>query len=180
MNISDEAVRERTGRDRREWFAVLDGWGAPGRTHGDIVAWLIEEHGISNWWAQSMTVEYERAHGMRAVNQSRGGGFSVTSSRTIAVPAPRLFEAFAVPRLRLRWLPDFQVWIRTATPPKTWRADLDATTRVAVGFAAKGDHRAQVALLHEKLAAPEDVERYRGFWRVRLADLDRLLTGRRV
>lgn len=180
MKVSEEAVRERTGRGWQDWFVVLDGWGGAGRTHGDIVRWLVEEHEIDHWWAQSVTVEYERARGMRARNQSRGGGFSVTGSKTIAVPVHRLFDAFAVDGIRVRWLPDVEARVRTATRAKTWRADLDGTTRLAAGFTAKGDNRSQVALLHEKLADEAEVERRRVFWRDRLADLEQLLVGQSV
>ncbi|MDT7558710.1 MAG: hypothetical protein QOI68_3180, partial [Pseudonocardiales bacterium] len=37
-------MRERTGRDRAEWFAPLDAWGAAGRGHRGIARWLAGEH----------------------------------------------------------------------------------------------------------------------------------------
>jgi hypothetical protein len=48
---SDEGVRRATGRDRDEWFTVLDTWGTAGRPYREIAEWLTGEHGISNWWA---------------------------------------------------------------------------------------------------------------------------------
>jgi hypothetical protein len=62
---SEEAVRGATGRDYGEWFALLDAWDAGSRAHGEIAAWLIGEHRIDNWWAQTITVEYERARVLR-------------------------------------------------------------------------------------------------------------------
>ena len=62
---SDAAVRGATGHDYDAWFALLDAWGASGRTHGEIAAWLIGERGTDTWWAQTITVQYERARGLR-------------------------------------------------------------------------------------------------------------------
>lgn len=180
MKVSEEAVRERTGRGWDEWFTVLDAWGGVGRAHGDIARWLVEEQEIDNWWAQSVTVEYERARGMRAPNQARGGGFQVTASRTIDVPVDRLYAAFADASLRARWLPDCEVRVRTATAPRTWRADLDGKTRLVVGFVSRSDGKSQVALAHEKLAGAAEVERLRIFWRERLGALKQLLAGQTV
>src|ERR671922_201454 len=62
----DEAVRQNTGKGWREWVSILDDWGARERTHRDIARHLQEEHGVPGWWAQTVTVGYERARGMRA------------------------------------------------------------------------------------------------------------------
>ncbi|KAA9154693.1 hypothetical protein FPZ12_031445 [Amycolatopsis acidicola] len=161
-------VRERTGRDGEEWFALLDEWGAAKRSHGEIVG-RLSTYGIGNWWAQHLTVEYERARGLRAPNQARGGGFSATAGKTVAVPVERLYEAFTEDAVRAG------ARVRTATPPKTWRADWTGGTRLAAGFVSKGDGRSQVALAHEKLAGAAAVEEAKAYWRERLAALkDRL------
>ena len=49
----------------REWFALLDGWGATDHSHTEIARWLNTEHGVPGWWSQNITVDYERARGMR-------------------------------------------------------------------------------------------------------------------
>ncbi|HEX2027200.1 MAG TPA: hypothetical protein VHF25_04295 [Nitriliruptorales bacterium] len=40
-------VRAGTGRDREQWFALLDAWGAPRRAYREISDWLTGEHGLS-------------------------------------------------------------------------------------------------------------------------------------
>jgi hypothetical protein len=46
-----------------------------------------------------------------------------------------------------RWLPGVDLTVHTATAPKSFRADwTDGSTRIAVGFVAKGDAKAQVAV----------------------------------
>ncbi|MGV9774971.1 hypothetical protein [Streptosporangium sp. NPDC003464] len=173
--VSDLTVRERTGRGWDGWFTLLDTWGATGRTHTEIARWLVQEHQVDNWSAQNITVVYEQERGMRAPGQNSAGYYSATGSKTIAVPVDRLYEAFADAAERERWLPG-ELRVRTATAPKSFRADWqDGSTRIAVGFVAKGDAKAQVALIHEKLADAETAARMKVFWRERLAALKTLL-----
>lgn len=173
--ISDALLGERTGRGWAHWFALLDDWGATGRTHTEIARWLVTTHEVPGWWAQTITVGYEQARGLRAPGQRRGGGFSASGSRTVAVPVRRLFDAFADDTLRRRWLPD-AVSVRTATAPKTFRADwADGSTRIVVGFAAVGESKSRVAVQHEKLAGAEEAARLKAYWRERLAALKQLL-----
>ena len=51
-----------------------------------------------------MTVSYERATGQRAVGQ-HADGFTISASKTVAVPVEQLYEAFADGFERDRWLP---------------------------------------------------------------------------
>jgi hypothetical protein len=174
QRFSDETMRSKTGRGWDEWFALLDAWGATERSHGEAAAWLTAEHGVPGWWAQSVTVGYEQARGMRQPGQV-AGGFSVSASRTIDVPLGRLFDAFVDEELRARWLPQ-GLEIRTATQGRSLRANWDGgRTRVNVGFAAKGDARSQAQLQHERLPDAETAERMKAFWRGRMDELRRVL-----
>ncbi len=176
QRLSVSAVLERTGREPDAWFALLDAWGATDRTHTEIARRLVDEHGVDGWWAQTITVGYEQARGMRAPGQQSDGSFSASASKTVDVAAERAFEAFADAELRARWLPGVEVRVRTATPPKWFRADWeDGSTRIAVGFTAKGDAKAQVGVAHERLADAESAARMKTYWRERLTELKRLL-----
>ena len=73
LTTSDEAIRRRTGRGWEEWFDLLDEWGAAERPHKEIARWLREERGVDGWGAQSVTVSYERARGLRAVGEHPEG-----------------------------------------------------------------------------------------------------------
>ena len=175
LTMSDEAIRRRTGRGWEEWFDLLDEWGAVERPHPEIARWLREEQGVDGWGAQSVTVSYERARGLRAVGE-RPEGFSITASRTVAVPVDRLFDAFVHESLRERWLPDGELRERTATKPKSARFDWrDGETRVIVGFTAKGEAKSTMALEHERLADAEEAERMKAYWRDRVAALKQVL-----
>jgi hypothetical protein len=177
-HTSDGAVTGATGRSYDEWFAQLDAWDASGRGHGEIAAWLMNEHGVDNWWAQTITVEYERSRGLRPPGGGRDGMFVVSASKTVAVPVERLFAAFVDPELRERWLPGGVLSERTSRPYGTARFDWeDGKTRVNVGFAAKGDAKSQVAVAHERLPDAEAWEEAKAFWRERMAALKALLEG---
>ena len=175
--MSDDAIRERTGRGWDEWLALLDASEASSRPHPEIARWLREEHGVGGWSAQSITVGYERARGRRAPGQ-RPDGWSVTASKTVAVPVERLYAAFGDDGLRERWLPGAELHVRTASPPKSARYDWeDGSTRVIVGFYAKGDDKSQVALEHARLPDADTAEEMKSWWRERVGALKEMLEG---
>jgi hypothetical protein len=173
LATSDEEIRRRTGRGWEEWFDLLDDWGAPDRSHRDNARWVAEQQGIHPlaWNAQAVVGSYERARGLRAVGE-HADGFTITASKTVAVPVERLYEAFVDESLRKRWLPDGELRERTVTRPRSARFDWgDGTTRVSVTFMAKGEAKSTAALLHERLADAEEAERMKTFWRDRVATL---------
>jgi hypothetical protein len=172
---SEETVVQRTGRTWAEWFAILDEWGATERSHRDIARHLRENHEVSSWWAQSVTVAYEKERGLRVLHE-RPGGFSVGASKTVAVPVERLYAAFVDDGERARLLPDAPLSLRTAQPNRSARFDAgDGATRVVVGFAAKGPEKSTVAVEHERLPDAAAAERAKAEWRQRLARLKEAL-----
>ena len=167
-----EAVRQATGRDRNEWFALLDDWGAPGRPYREIAAWLTGEHAVSRWWAQKLIVEYEQERGLRPPGIRPNGTFEVSASKTIGVPVDRLFDAFVDPRRRKRWLPDAEMSLRTSQDGRNARFDWgDGATRVNVTFEDRGPTRSMVAVAHERLSDPGEAARAKASWKERLAEL---------
>jgi hypothetical protein len=175
LTMSDEAIRRRSGRGWEEWFEIVDEWGGAERSHKEIARWLDEEHATGGWNAQTITVNYERARGLRAVGE-RPDGFSVTASKTVAVPVERLYDAFVDESLRRRWLPETELRERTATKPKSARFDWgEGETRVIVGFEDKGDAKSTAALEHARLPDAEEAERMKAFWRERVSVLKEML-----
>jgi hypothetical protein len=83
MPVSEEKLKEATGRRWEAWFSILDRWGARDRKHGEMVGFLMDEHDVEGWYAQAITVGYERARGMRLKHQ-QADGFTVYASKTIA------------------------------------------------------------------------------------------------
>ena len=168
-----------TGRPYREWFAELDEWGAIDRSHKEIAAWLMNEQGVRGWWAQNITVEYERARGLREVGQGRDGLFRVNATKTVAVPVEDLYAAVVDASRREEWLPGVQLRQRTATPHRTARFDWgEGSTRVIFGFETKSDAKSVIALSHERLPDSETAATMKAFWRERLSGLKALLEAR--
>lgn len=178
LGMSDAAVRRGTGRGWDDWLSLLDAWGAQERSHPEIAAWLQSEHGVDGWWAQSVTVGYERAGGRRAVGEFPDG-YGISASKTFAVPLDRLFAAFTDPELRSRWLPNAPWTITSETPGKSVRGAWDhgdgTASRIEVTFTAKGPAKAQAAVQHRRLPGPEAAATQKACWRERLADLQQLL-----
>jgi hypothetical protein len=171
LSMSDAAIRAKTGRGWEAWFDLLDDWGAAERPRADAVRWLADEHAIEGWNAAAVTVNYQRARGLRAVGE-HADGFTVTASKTIAVPIDRLYEAFVDENERARWLPASRLSVRTATRPKSARFDWGGgPSRVVVSFVARGEGRSSAALAHERLADAEEAERMKAFWRDGVAAL---------
>ncbi|MEO7822214.1 MAG: hypothetical protein ABIS15_01305 [Gemmatimonadaceae bacterium] len=86
-----------------------------------------------------------------------------------------LFEAWADPSLRRRWLSEPGVKVRTAKPPKTMRLGWPDGTIVVIGFTPTTKSKSQVALAHTKLPDPEAVKRFKLLWSERLDALGEVL-----
>jgi hypothetical protein len=141
---SGEGVRRATGRDRDQWFGLLDAWGAAARPYREIADWLTREHDLSSWWAQKLIVEYEQARGLRSAGVRPDGTFSVTASKTVGVPVERLFEAFVDAKLRKRWLPGAKMRERTSERGRSARFDWEkAAPASTLAFSPRGRPRAR-------------------------------------
>lgn len=170
------ALRRSTGRDRGEWFVMLDTWGAGGRAYREIADWLTGEHGVSPWWAQKLIVEYEQARGLRDAGVRPDGTFAGGASKTIAVPVQRLYDAFVDASLRERWLPGVALRERTSQTGRSARFDWDdGASRVNVTFAALDDGKSQVAIEHDHLPDARAAAERKAFWRERLGVLKSVL-----
>ena len=174
--IGDVTVRERTGKGWEEWFMLLDEAGAAERPHAEIARSLVDDHGLSGWWVQSVTVEYEQTRGLREEHE-RPDGYEVGATKTIAAPRTEVWRAWEDDALRERWLPGAQVAVRTATKPKTMRLDWGEGGRLAVYLDESGE-KTRLAVQHEQLPDREAAERWKAFWRERVGVLKDLLESR--
>jgi uncharacterized protein YndB with AHSA1/START domain len=138
----------------------------------------MNEHRVDAWWAQTLTVDYEQARGLRPPGGNRDGTFNVNATRTVAVPVKRLYNAFVDVKLRERWLPGAPLRERTVLPGRSIRFDWeDGTSRVIVGFSTRHEGKSVVALSHERLPDAGSAAQKKSYWRERLAVLKELLEG---
>jgi hypothetical protein len=172
---ADDKVTAATGKPWDAWFSILDRWGARERKHGETAAHLMEEHGVPGWWAQSITMWYQRSRGMRLKHQ-QPDGFTVTASKTVAVPADVLFDAFVNSRSRRKWLTDGTMTLRTSQPGRGARFNwADGKSRVVAWFEPKGPAKSTVSVSHERLPDPDEAETMKAAWRKRLVALKSFL-----
>ena len=170
--VSDDAMRRATGKDWDDWFRILDARGIEGFSHTATAAWVATEHGIDGWWAQQVTVGYERVRGLRRRHQT-SDGFEVSVSKTLRLDVHRLWTAFADDEARSAWQVPAVLRRRTAVEDKSVRFDHgDDGSRVLVAIIPKGSDRATVTITHERMAGPDDVERMRAFWRAQVKALE--------
>jgi uncharacterized protein YndB with AHSA1/START domain len=161
-----------TGKDRGEWFKILDAWGARGRRYREIADWLMGEHGLSRWWAQKLIVEYQESRGLRPPGVRPDGTFEVTASRTVSVPLEHLFDAFVNARQRRKWLTDGRMSLRTSQVDRSARFNWeDGSTRVNVEFFDKGSAKSTVAVAHQGLPNARQAEKTKATWKERLSEL---------
>lgn len=171
--MRDEAVAQKTGRTWPEWCTLLDAEGAADKSHRDIARELQASHGLSGWWAQTVTVGYERLRGRRDKHE-RTGGFAVTKTRTFAASAEQLSKAFA-PAARRQWTDDEPGRPRKSTVGKVARWTCTDGSKVEVHFWPKAGNKTQVQLQHDGLPDRAAVERLRALWTARFSALARWL-----
>lgn len=171
--ISNEAVKARTGRDWPAWFELLDRAGARQLGHTAIAQLLMKKHGVPGWWAQNVTVEYERARGLRERHQG-ATGYKVAVTKTLSTGVANLYAATANASVRRRWFPRGAFEVSSQTRGKYFRGPWK-TARLEVGFYAKGAGRAQIALQVSRLASRADVEKTRETWKKALQKLQALV-----
>lgn len=175
--LSDDAVRNATGRDWAAWASVLDAEDASSWPHADIARWLMDEHGVGGWWAQSVTVAYERFRGLRDVGQRRGGGYDMNKSKTVGVPFDRLKEAFSDPAERAAWVGGLELEPVETRSPRSLRFRAPDGRTVAAWFVEKGPQRATVSVQVEGLPTKEEADVLRAAWTERLDRLKARLEG---
>jgi hypothetical protein len=170
--MSDEAVKTKTGKTWSEWFGVLDRAGAKKWNHKEITAYLRDEQAVGRWWNQIVAVGYERARGLRAMNQKSSGDFAASGSRTLNAPIGDAYDAWADETTRAKWLGGAKMEISTATKDKSLRAAWDGgKSRFSVMFYEKAGGRCQVTIDHMKLTTAKDVAKMKTYW---FAALNRL------
>ena len=170
--MTDAAIKARTGRDWAGWFTALDKVGAAKLDHTGIAKLAREDMGAGDWYGQMVAVSYERARGLRAMNQKCDGEFSVSVTRVMDAPLSRLYTAAtATPQ---SWFPKRVIEETSRTKDKYWRGKWKSG-KLEIGFYAKGPGRAQIALQANKLPDAEAVESERAVWKKAIDKLQKIV-----
>ena len=100
--VADARTIANTGHDLAYWFDLLDRFGAVEKGHTAAARHLRENHGVSSWYSQGITVAYERARGVRRVNQRGDGEYEVSVSKVVAADTATVARTLSNPRLHRR------------------------------------------------------------------------------
>ena len=172
---TDEAIRERTGHAWEEWVDLIDA--GPGREagHTRIAAWVHAEHGVDGWWAQGVTVGYERITGLRLPGQMPDGSFSVSRTRVLALERDQVRARLLDEGTRGDLLPGFDTVLRSKPASKALRFALaradEPLGTILFSTDPLPDGRLRLGVTHDGLASFDDGETWKLFWAEWLAAL---------
>jgi hypothetical protein len=178
--MTDAGIAAKTGHGWDEWFARLDKAGAAKLDHKAITALLDKKWKPGPWWGQMIAVSYERARGIRAMNQKCDGEFSVSVSKVMPVALPKLYAAVAGTAARKTWFPKGAFAKSSETKDKYFRGSWGkGGARLEINFYAKGEGKAQIVVQVNKLDGNEAVESERAAWKKAIEKLNDLLASDR-
>lgn len=167
-DTSDETIRRNTGRGWDEWVALVDA--GPGRDagHAAIARWLVQEHGLGGWWAQTVTVGYERITGLRLPGQMADGTFTANRSKALDASVEELRELVLDDESRRELFPGMVATLRSRPTAKALRVRLDDAGGDPLGsvlfsFEPSGA-RTRLVVTHEKLPTAASVTVWKDFW----------------
>lgn len=173
--MTDAGIAAKTGHGWDYWFAALDKAGAAKLDHHAIASLLDTKFKAGPWWGQMIAVSYERARGIRAMNQKCSGEFSVSVSKVMPAGLAVLFRA--VSHDHKAWFPKGRFEKSSETKDKYFRGAWGTGgARLEIGFTAKGPGKAQIVVQVNKLDGSDAVEAERVRWKAALAKLEAILS----
>lgn len=168
---SDEVIRRATGRGWDEWCDVIDAWPGKDDGHSAIAAYVQEQHAIPGWWAQAVTVGFERITGRRLPHQRADGTFTAGRSATVTVEPGMLRELLLDEAGRAELFPGMETALRSRPTSKNVRLAVGPGV-AEIDLAPRADGRVKVTIQHERLPEHGDVEHWKAFWGEWLAAID--------
>lgn len=161
--MSDDAIRVGTGKGWDEWADLIDEF--PGRAdgHKGIADHVNAQFGIGGWWAQAVTVGYERIAGLRLPHQMADGTFTANKSRTVTVDRPGLRRLLLDDTERSDLFPGMSTELRSRPTAKAIRIAIGPGVAV-ISLDDAGGARTKIAVQHSRLPDFDDVEQWKFYW----------------
>jgi hypothetical protein len=160
---SDAVIRANTGRVWDDWCRAIDAWPGHHDGHAAVAAWLVTEHGLSGWWAQSVTVGWERLSGRRERHQVADGTYTANRSATLRIDVDRLADELRDPTVLEQLFPGLSPSLRSRPGSRSVRIGLCEGIAL-VSIDRRDDERATVTVSHEKLPSSDAVGRWKAYW----------------
>ena len=161
--MADDTLREATGRGWDEWCSILDAWPGHGDGHTAIATYLREEQAVEGWWAQTITVGYERITGLRLPHQQPNGTFTAGKSRTVAADAALIREMLLDGEARADLFPGLATELRSRATSKVLRIEIGPGT-AQIALDPQDDGRVKITIAHDRLPTPKAVEEWKRYW----------------
>jgi uncharacterized protein YndB with AHSA1/START domain len=198
LGISEESVLQKTGRGWEAWYSLLDDFGVREQGHAAAARLLTDVHGLPGWWAQTITVSYERDRGLRQPGERADGKFEIFVRRTVPASAERAFAAISRAAEWDKWFTSGaqldleeggiyrdndgdQGTVIAVAPPRvlrlTWEhPDHGPPSIVEFQVESKGPDRCVVTISHEKVAGVEAYKSLKPGWQWAMDSLKHYLT----
>ena len=167
---SDAAVRGATGHGWNEWCDRIDDWPGHVDGHGAVAEWLATTQHVDSWWAQSVTVGWERITGRRLPHQRPDGTFSASKSKTMAIDGAALRALLLDDEGRADLFGGESIELRSRPTSNNVRLGMPLGTAEIV-IDERDDGRVRITVAHERLEEYDDVARWKDFWAGWLDDL---------
>lgn len=161
--MSNKAVKDATGRDWAEWVAVINNWPGSAEGHTAVARYLSDELGVDGWWAQGVTVGWERLTGRRQRHQQADGTFTANKARTLMIDVPAIRQTLLDDDMRTRSLGLSGTGLRSKATSRRIRI-AHASGTILFDFFSQPDGRTRISIAHEQLTSAAEVTRWRDFW----------------
>lgn len=169
--LSDDRVREATGRGWDEWCDLIDAWPGHADGHTAVAAHVHTSFDVTGWWAQAVTGGWERITGRRLPNQMTDGTFTANRSRTVRVAAAELRAALLDDAGRGDLFPGQATTLRSKPTSKSLRIGIGPGSAL-FSIEPRTDGRTTVHVSHERLPTLADLEEWKFYWSDWLTALD--------
>lgn len=166
--MSDDAVRNGTGRGWDEWCDLLDQRPDGIEGHTAIATYVRDVLKTDAWWSQGVTGGYERITGLRLPYERPDGTFTASKSKTVVFDPDALRSMLLDEDLRGALFPGLATTLRSRPDAKAIRIDVGpGVAQFGIGQAddsKDGLRRSKVVVQHEKLPTYELVEEWKFYW----------------
>ncbi len=168
-SLTDKTVKKATGKGWNDWFAILKQEEADQLIHKDIARLLTDKYKIDGWWAQSITVEFERYLGRRQVGQVKSGTFQTAVSKTMPGNLDQVFDLWleavkgaeefnSIPLAGKPAISKTEKW-------RYWRVNLKDGSKITITVGFKSEDKSVLTFSNEKLKDQDAIESWKAFWK---------------
>ncbi len=161
-------VKKSTAKEWDEWFALLKVEEAEKLPHSEIAALLITKYNVPGWWAQTITVEFERLIGRRKVGQTGDGTFQTTTTKTMKGDLDQVFniwlnQARKTDRFNNQVVEEGPI-ISKSEKWRYWRVILKNDLKIVASVGYKSADKSILSLTTEKLPDQDSIEDWKNYW----------------